>query len=281
MATRAKTIQIFLPDGNPRGIRIADITSRSIAATLVPRSLLDDALTRPELDNVGVYILFGDGDPRWTAYIGEAENCVKRLRDHNRSKDFWTHVLVFTSKTKDFTKTHIKYLEWLALNTAQRAKRCTLENGNVPNEPHVSEPVKADLHDHFDTMQMLASTLGYPVFDEIKKAKPSRQIFCRHLGKGAEAVGEYTESGVIIFAGSKCSLEETPTCSRHIRRLRQSLIDDGLLVEEDGVLVLQADQTFSSPSTAAAVVNGRATNGWIQWKYKDGRTLDEVHRKSG
>ena len=279
MATKAKTIQIFLPDGNPRGLKIADITSRTISAILMPRSMLDQAITRSELDNVGIYLLLGEDDSRIAVYIGEAESCLIRLKSHHKNKDFWTHALVFTSKTRDFTKTHIKYLEWLALETARNTKRCTLKNGNTPNEPHVSVPVRADLEDHFETIRILASTLGYPIFDQIKKAKPQKQIFCRHIGKGVEAVGEYTEAGITIFAGSNFSLEETPTVASGIRQIRASLIADGLLVEENGVLRLEADQIFSSPSTAAAVVNGRSTNGWTEWKYKDGRTLDEVHRK--
>ncbi|MBE0582509.1 MAG: DUF4357 domain-containing protein [Desulfofustis sp.] len=30
-----------------------------------------------------------------------------------------------------------------------------------------------------------------------------------------------------------------------------------------------------------SVVLGRRSNGWIEWKYKDGKTLDEVKRKEG
>ena len=36
-----KTIQIFLPDGNPRSVKIAEITSRTVQAILIPRSKLD------------------------------------------------------------------------------------------------------------------------------------------------------------------------------------------------------------------------------------------------
>jgi hypothetical protein len=50
-----KTIQIFLPDGNPRSIKIAEITSRTVQAVLIPRSKLEYAATRNELNNVGVY----------------------------------------------------------------------------------------------------------------------------------------------------------------------------------------------------------------------------------
>ena len=54
MATSAKTIQIFLPDGEPRGIRIAEITTRIVQAVQVPRARLDRIMQRPELDHIGI-----------------------------------------------------------------------------------------------------------------------------------------------------------------------------------------------------------------------------------
>ena len=44
-------------------------------------------------------------------------------------------------------------------------------------------------------------------------------------------------------------------------------------------LVLESDKTFSSPSTASEFVLGRPSNGWSDWKDKDGQTLDAVYRK--
>src|SRR5438874_7563747 len=55
-----KTIQIFLPDGNPRGVKIAEFTSRTVKAILVPRAQLDFACERPELEAVGLYFLAGE-----------------------------------------------------------------------------------------------------------------------------------------------------------------------------------------------------------------------------
>jgi hypothetical protein len=48
MRPQAKTIQIFLPDGNARGIRIADITSETVHAIQIPRSQIKDAKPRKE-----------------------------------------------------------------------------------------------------------------------------------------------------------------------------------------------------------------------------------------
>ena len=46
-----------------------------------------------------------------------------------------------------------------------------------------------------------------------------------------------------------------------------------------GKLVLESDITFASPSTASMFVLGRPSNGWSDWKDKDGQTLDSVYRK--
>ena len=54
-----------------------------------------------EIKNVGVYFLFGYDDEKAKpiAYIGEAEDCYNRLKQHNQKKDFWTHAIVIVTKT--------------------------------------------------------------------------------------------------------------------------------------------------------------------------------------
>src|SRR3546814_18921870 len=70
---RPQTIQIFLPSGDPQGIRTAEITTRIVRMIEVPRSLLSEFFRMPEAEQVGVYFLFGedeqDGAPK--AYIGQ------------------------------------------------------------------------------------------------------------------------------------------------------------------------------------------------------------------
>ena len=51
---RPQTIQIFLPDGSPRSVKIAEITNRVVKAVLVPRNKLDYIATRDEINNVGI-----------------------------------------------------------------------------------------------------------------------------------------------------------------------------------------------------------------------------------
>jgi hypothetical protein len=73
MTSTPKTIQIFLPKGEPRGIRVAEITTRIVQVIEVPRSLLSDFLKMPESNQVALYFLFGEAedgaDPK--VYIGQ------------------------------------------------------------------------------------------------------------------------------------------------------------------------------------------------------------------
>ncbi len=275
----AKTIQIFLPDGNPRGVKLAQITSRTVQAVQVPRSMLETAAKRPELDNVGLYFLIGPGedDDKSLLYIGEAENCLKRLKQHNRTKDFWISALAIVSKTEQFTKTHIKFLEWYCYDQAVQAARYKLDNDSEPKRPHIGEPLEADLLDNFESIRLLVSTLGYPIFDKISKPKAKDILVCK--GKEAFAEGKYTEDGLVVFAGSKCKLEVTKGANRSVSIMRNRLIEEGVLVKDGSVYVFMEDYIFATPSGAAKVVLACSVNGWTAWKYKNGKTLDEVKRQ--
>lgn len=191
--TRPTTIQIFLPNGNPQGIRVARITSRTVQAVEIPRKKLEEAENREEARRVGVYVLFrsteGDaGKP--PAYIGEAENCFKRLEVHQQRKDFWTTAVAITSRTRSFTKAHAKRLEYDCYRVARDAQRFRLQNDQVPTEPHVPEPMLAELQDNFEAVQTLFSTLGYPILDPLatdRQRQDRRALRCQ--GRGADARG--------------------------------------------------------------------------------------------
>ncbi len=275
-----KTIQIYLPDGNARGVRIAEVTSRTLQAVLVPRAELDDAANRSELTGVGVYFLVGPTDDvaRPQLYVGEAEDCLVRLKDHNRTKDFWTTALVVVSKTKYFTKAHGKFLEWLSIKRVQEAGRYTLENSAEPAKSYVPESVEVDLYDNFETMATLVATLGYPFFARIAKPTAREILVCK--GKDASATGAYSEEGLVVFAGSRCNLQVTRTVGQTVLNRRKRLLEEGTLVEKNGVLQFTRDYPFSSPSGASDLVLGRSSNGWTEWKFENGRTLDEVKRQS-
>ena len=91
MSTTPKTIQIFLPSGEPHGIRIAEITTRIVQVIEVPRSLLADFLAMEQSSQVGVYVLVGEdtGDDDRRVYVGQSGDLRARLAQHHQKKDFW------------------------------------------------------------------------------------------------------------------------------------------------------------------------------------------------
>ena len=74
MNARPRTIQIFLPTGDPRGIQVAALTTSIVQVIEVPRPLLSEFLQMPESRQVGVYYLIGDDEEKYqrAVYVGHA-----------------------------------------------------------------------------------------------------------------------------------------------------------------------------------------------------------------
>lgn len=262
-------------------MKVAEFTSRTVQVIQVPRAQLEFACSRKELSNVGLYFLFGESGAGSAPqlYLGEAEDCATRLKQHNKQKDWWTVALVCISKTADFTKAHVKYLEWHSHQEAIDAGRFNVDNPTLPTKSHISESIHADLMDHFDTIRTLTSALGYPLFDKIPKPQKQELLTCK--GKKALATGEYTEDGLIVFAGSLANREFAKSSHTHFAVIRDQLLKDGEMeIVDDETLRFTKNHIFPSPTQAAAIVLARNANGWTEWKYSDGRTLDEVKRSS-
>jgi hypothetical protein len=286
--SRPQTIQIFLPSGDPRGMRVAEITTRIVRVIEVPRSQLVDFLKMPEAQQVGLYFLMGEwsekGLPR--TYIGQSGTVGKRLEQHHQNKDFWNKAFVVISLTNSMTQTHALFLEWMAIAEATKAGRYGLENGNTGSQPYTPAPLQADCHEIHETVATLLATLGQPIFEPLTgppSAKGSVELFyCK--GSGADGVGEYTSEGFVVHQGSKGRAEIVASIQgTSNERMRSQLVIEGVLAIQPNSsgdsLVFTRNHLFSSPSTAAIAVMGRSANGWLEWKTASGKTLDEVKRQ--
>ena len=79
-----KTIRIFLADGEPTGILLAEISNWTGKVLVAPRSQLDQLSKREEVWRTGVYLLVGpdpDDPSRALAYIGEGDNVTHTTLD--------------------------------------------------------------------------------------------------------------------------------------------------------------------------------------------------------
>ena len=274
------TIKLFLPRGDAKSLRTAEISNWTGKAVAAPRTELDELLAREELEKAGVYILIGN-DPLTNAaraYIGEAEVIRDRLKQH-KTKEFWVSAIVFVSKDENLTKAHVRYLESRLLTEAAQIGRFTLEQ-NQAGGSKLPESDREDMEVFLSRIRQLLPVLGSdilaPITQSAAKAQPGGVLFCRI--KGAEARGQRTANGFVIFHGSTAVLEERPSAESYpyVVAQRKQLITDGTLIERDGFLVFIKDAEFSSPSAAAVVIHGGSANGLTAWKTKDGKSLKQL-----
>jgi hypothetical protein len=277
------SLRIFVADGDPDGLRIVDKSNWIGKALVFPRALLPQVKARPELAQTGVYLLLGprpegEGD---MLYVGEGDPIRPRLESHYAQKDFWTRAIGFTTTTAgQLNKAHVQFLESRLIGLARAAKRMPLDNANQPAEPSLSEADRADMEVFLGHMLGMLPVLGVHAFEQAPKspaAKAGPVLSCK--GKGVQATGYEASQGFVVRAGSQAVADTVPSMAQHVRGmidLRQELISNGVLAMQGGLYQFTQDYSFSSPSTAAAVVLGRSANGRVEWKAADGRTLKEI-----
>lgn len=274
------TIKIFLVHGDPKRLRTAEISNWTGKAVAGPRTEFDGVLAREESESSGVYFLTGNdpdtGSP--AVYIGEAEAIRDRVKSH-LEKDFWNHVVFFTSKDENLTKSHIRYLEGRLIEQAKQAGRAVVKNSQGSGSK-LPESDREDMEIYLAKIHQLLPALGVEVLVPTTakpEVKAEQEIFNCEI-HGLKATGHLSPNGLVVLADSKAVLEERASAQQYpwVINARQRLKSEGVLVIEAGHLRFTKDTEFSSPSAAAAVIHGGTANGRTAWKNKAGETLKDL-----
>ena len=297
---QGRSIRLFLVDGTPNGLLTAEIMNWTGHVITGPRSKLSELVQRPEVGRTGIYFLVGP-DPensfRPLVYIGESDDVGKRLKQHNKpeeqnGKDFWERVCLVTSKDQNLTKAHVKHLESLLITNAKQVGRCTLLNGTAADYGSLPEADLADMAFFMEQIRTVLPVLGFDFLRDTSKpvksapsgavtASTESPVFVLDIPKHKiHARAQEVDGEFFVLAGSLARAHWSPN-SHTYRDLHEQLGEDGVLApHSSGELQFTADQVFSSPSAAAAVVSGRAANGRTQWKEEGtGQTYGEWQDK--
>lgn len=271
------SIKIFLPGGDPDGLRTIEKSNWSGAGIVIPRALMGEAKSRRELTRTGVYVLIGPPEESGLpiVYVGEGDPIKPRLEQHAAKKDFWISCIAFTSKDENLNKAHVQFIESRLITFAAHAKRCVLDNGNKPALPSLSEADAADAEGFLLEMLLCFPVLGLSVFSAAAPPPKGAKLL-QITAKGIKAEGMESADGFIVRSGSGAVHSERPSCPEQIKHMRAALIANGVLKPAGEDYAFAQDYIFSSPSTAAAVVQGGSANGRVAWKTKDGKTLKEM-----
>lgn len=274
------TIKIFLPHGDPKRLRTAELSNWTGKAVAGPRSEFDNVLAREESGNPGIYFLTGldpeTGQP--SVYIGEAESIRERVKSH-LEKDFWNQIVFFISKDENLTKAHIRYCEGRLIEIAKSVGRATVKNSQASGSK-LPESDREDMEVFLEKLQQLLPALGVeifvPTFSSSKTSIEPDILYCEI--KGLKAKGYLTPNGLVVIAGSQAVLNPRESSTKYpwSQTLREKLMSQGSLAAENDHLLFVKDVEFSSPSAAAAVIHGGQANGLTAWKNSLNQSLKEL-----
>ena len=277
----SKKLEMIYHNGQPDGIRSIRRNLSTMTTYVIPRPLLSEAKNISGINRPGIYYLINedDGNKIVQLYIGQnigqTRNGIARLDDHNRSKDFWNKAIMCLAESKTFTLDMINGLEKFAIIKAQESKRYKIENNVVPKY-EIDEYDLAAVEEIYDEIQFIMATQGYKMNDA--KSTLNESDILHTTRNGITAFGIYDGEKFDVLEGSQINVDKPAHLQRYNRQ-RKELLSQQSIINVDGKYILKVTLDFKTPSGASDFVLGGSTNGWVEWKNKDGKTLDELYRK--
>lgn len=276
-----QVITMILKDGTSTGIVECTIDDWFGISYKIPRNKLKEASKLKYAHNTGVYILFGEDEEtaEKIAYIGEAEDILKRIEQHNKNKDFWNECIVFMSENNSLNKAHIKYIEHELYQLATETGRYKIKNDTNPTKSSLSSADEIKARKFIEKVKIIVSAMGYRIFTklltEAEEVKDNdKMLYLKYSGE-VFGMGILTDEGFVILKGSKLRGEIMPGLSESLVNYctRERASEDIV----NGVYI--NNHLVSSPSMAGVIILGRNCSGYGEWKDGSGRTLRDIMNK--
>ena len=274
-----RSLELFFINGRPDGMLTAEVFGWTGHILSAPRTQLGDALKRPASTYTGVYVLIGETEDGPKLYVGEGEDISQRIKSHDTNKDWWTSAILITSAANNLNKAHVKYLESRLVELANNVGLSSVDNGNAPSRPSLSEASQANMESFLSNILMVMPAIGINAF--LQKSRPklleaqkndtrtTETVFViksSRLGLEAEAILQNGEFVVKSGSIARKSWQSDP--NHGYAPLFKKLVDNKILADRGEFRVFETDYAFASPSASAAIIFGRPTNGLTDWKLK-------------
>ena len=245
-----------------------------------------------------VYILFGKNSAgKDVVYVGKSKNGLSnRPTSHSDKYEEWSTCFVLTQfkERTFFNDGTIQYLE-------DKLNKCINKLNTYQNTTEMTATGTANKSDEEDCDDYLQEAydmlfiLGLDLYTSATKEEDvpievptderdpeesfvvpdgdyymTRKI--KRLARVVHAKATVQNGKFIVQAGSDIAEGEATSITPSIKEIRQSpeYVKDGKLLQ---------NISFDSPSLAAALVYGGATNGWHDWQTKDGVRIDAYRQQ--
>jgi hypothetical protein len=305
MSTKTKTIKMLLYSGSINGvINISNSAWESGKMYAAPRDSIEDLVSRADCKKYGVYLLLSEQ----LVYVGQARDLERRTRQHLADKDWWSQVILMTTKDDSFNASDIDYLESRLIDLAVAAGKSDTDNKKRGNPQKVDEFRQAELEQYLEEALFILELIGIKVFkkdqninkqnrckrknapsthqeslldhttrlesltddsDKLKTLQDEQDIL--HLKGNVFAQGKVCDDGFLVLKNSCLSVNISPSCPPSVIKMRESLLREGKVNE--GIFVV--DVKFASPSAAATCIKGCPVNGKKDWCYSDGKSIKD------
>ncbi len=285
--TFGRTIQLFLVDGTPNGLRKATIHGWTGLIFVATATTFAALTARPELDRTGVYILSGpdpDAVGGTRVYVGSANIVKERIKQSAVQRDFWETAIAVTTSDDDLSKGHVEYLEARLIELGHAANRASFANGSNPDSVRrrLPEADQANMEQFLANLKVILPVIGLDILKPQPRAVAlaNTPIATRTIGdatfeirhrSGVSAQAVEEDGEFVVLEGSH-ALKDTGYAMQSYANLKQNLVSTGILTPtSDGKYVFAKPYSFASPSAAAAVVLDRNSNGRLEWKVRGER----------
>lgn len=277
-----RTIQLFLVDGKPSGLRKATIHGWTGLLFVSGASAFGDLTARDEVDRTGVYVLSGPDPEKATGlrvYIGSGNSVAERIRQSALKREFWETAITITTSDDDLSKGHAEYLEARLIELTAQAGRVVLDNGTQPDTSRrrLPEADVANMEQFLSNLRIILPVVGLDMLKPQPRAVAQAQSPVEERTTGEVRFEIRHKSGVKAFAveedGEFVVLEGSEALLRADRVLQNDRGSRAGLIERGVLVPHQADRlrfakpwSFTSPSAAAGLILDRSSNGRIEWK---------------
>ena len=284
--TFGRTIQLFLVDGKPTGLRKATIHGWTGLLFVSGDSTLGNLTAREEVGRTGVYILSGP-DPKIAGatrvYIGSGNSVAERIDQSARKREFWEIAITVTTSDDDLSKGHAEYLEASLIELTSQAGRVTLDNGTQPDTSRrrLPEADVANMEQFLANLRIILPVIGLDMLKPqphavTQTAKPVEeritgdvQFEIHHRKSGMQATAVEEDGEFIVLEGSEALTGTGKVTLPSNVQLKKKLVADGVLVPHGtDKLRFAKPWSYNSPSAAASVVLDGNRNGRTEWKVK-------------
>ncbi len=274
-------LEITAIDGEPLGIIKYVSFDWQGMEYKIPRSKIfsKGEIIKSLFDKTCVYILVGEFEGKDAYYIGEAEKCIDRIKQH-KSEDWWHEVLVFFGSVEfPLDKAQIKYIEHVFYKEAkenEKSKKFIVMNDQTPTKSSLDSRVRVRTDKYVAVAKKITLLENFKLFykqSELVEDKVEEMLTLSRNGQ-ILAYGNRTNNGFIVKKGAVITKEMTDKTTSCFKEFRKRLVGDGVI--KNGKLML--DYEFSSPSAAAVQILGHNCNGLDVWKNTKGKTLKQLER---